>query len=171
MKKKVLFIDLDGTLIETTTGSTFPEGIWDMKLKLDVAKAIKNLDPNAICIVSNQGGIEKGYVDERRFLAKIEYVCACIRELTGIENTSYSYCIENNPSCYRRKPNTGMLENFCYVRYLWRERKLEKEEMLMVGDASGKEGQFSDSDKKTAENFGIDYLDIEDFVKKYGREE
>ena len=35
----------------------------------------------------------------------------------------------------------------------------------MIGDASGKEGQFSDSDKKTAENFGIDYLDVEDFVK------
>ena len=35
----------------------------------------------------------------------------------------------------------------------------------MIGDASGKEGQFSDSDKKTAENFGIDYLDMEDFVK------
>ena len=36
---------------------------------------------------------------------------------------------------------------------------------LMIGDASGKEGQFSDSDKKTAENFGIDYMDVEDFVK------
>ena len=35
---------------------------------------------------------------------------------------------------------------------------------LMIGDASGKEGQFSDSDKKTAENFGIDYMDVEDFV-------
>ena len=31
-------------------------------------------------------------------------------------------------------------------------------------DASGKEGQFSDSDKKTAENFGIDYMDVNDFV-------
>ena len=37
--------------------------------------------------------------------------------------------------------------------------------MLMIGDASGKPGQFSDSDKKTAENFGIDYLDVEDFCK------
>ena len=36
----------------------------------------------------------------------------------------------------------------------------------MIGDASGKEGQFSDSDKKTAENFGIDYMDVEDFVKE-----
>ena len=34
----------------------------------------------------------------------------------------------------------------------------------MIGDASGKEGQFSDSDKKTAENFGIDYVDVDDFV-------
>ena len=35
---------------------------------------------------------------------------------------------------------------------------------LMIGDASGKEGQFSDSDKKTAENFGIDYMDVDDFI-------
>lgn len=31
--------------------------------------------------------------------------------------------------------------------------------------ASGKEGQFSDTDKKTAENFGIDYMDVDDFVR------
>lgn len=35
---------------------------------------------------------------------------------------------------------------------------------VMIGDASGKEGQFSDSDKKCAENFGIDYLDVNDFI-------
>ena len=40
----------------------------------------------------------------------------------------------------------------------------DKDDALMIGDASGKTGQFSDSDKKTAENFGIDYLDVEDFV-------
>lgn len=38
-----------------------------------------------------------------------------------------------------------------------------KSKSLMIGDASGKEGQFSDSDKKCAWNFGIDYLDAEDF--------
>lgn len=37
----------------------------------------------------------------------------------------------------------------------------------MIGDASGKEGQFSDSDKKTAENFGCEYMDVDDFVYKY----
>lgn len=36
----------------------------------------------------------------------------------------------------------------------------------MIGDASGKEGQFSDSDKKTAGNFGCEYMDVDDFVYK-----
>jgi hypothetical protein len=40
----------------------------------------------------------------------------------------------------------------------------DKSEYLMIGDASGKEGQFSDIDKKTAENFGIDYMDVDEFV-------
>lgn len=40
---------------------------------------------------------------------------------------------------------------------------------LMIGDASGLEGQFSDSDKKTAENFGIDYMDVSEFVNVYGK--
>lgn len=40
-------------------------------------------------------------------------------------------------------------------------------EIMMIGDASGKEGQFSDSDKKTAENFGCEYMDVDDFVDKY----
>lgn len=39
-----------------------------------------------------------------------------------------------------------------------------KSQMIMIGDASGKPGDFSDSDKKCADNFGIDYLDIEDFL-------
>ena len=38
------------------------------------------------------------------------------------------------------------------------------EDCLMIGDASGKEGQFSDTDKKTADNFGIDYMDVDDFI-------
>lgn len=30
-------------------------------------------------------------------------------------------------------------------------------------------GNFSDSDKKTAENFGIDYMDVSEFVNIYGK--
>lgn len=41
-------------------------------------------------------------------------------------------------------------------------------EMIVNGFNSGTEGQFSDSDKKTAENFGIDYMDVSEFVNVYG---
>lgn len=34
-----------------------------------------------------------------------------------------------------------------------------------------KEGQFSDSDKKTAENFRIDYMDVDDFVEQINLED
>lgn len=44
----------------------------------------------------------------------------------------------------------------------------DEKDCLMIGDASGLEGQFSDSDKKTAENFGIDYMDVSEFVNVYG---
>ena len=37
---------------------------------------------------------------------------------------------------------------------------------LMVGSASGLPGQFSDSDKVCAENAGIDYMDVIQFVGK-----
>lgn len=36
--------------------------------------------------------------------------------------------------------------------------------VAMIGDASGKPNQFSDSDKRTAENFGIDYIDVDDLL-------
>lgn len=65
MKKyKLLITDLDGTLIEALSGDTFPKGIWDMKIKLYVFEAIKNYAPDDILIISNQGGIEKGFVDK-----------------------------------------------------------------------------------------------------------
>lgn len=71
MKKyKVLFADLDGTLIDTVSGNTFPNGIWDMKFKFDVLDAIKKLAPEYVFIVTNQGGIEKGLVKEENFIDK-----------------------------------------------------------------------------------------------------
>lgn len=45
--------------------------------------------------------------------------------------------------------------------------KIIYDTILMIGDASGKEGQLSDSDKKTAGNFGCEYMDVDDFVDKY----
>lgn len=160
--KKVIFCDLDGTLIETISGEPFPKGIWDMRIRFDVLDAIKKLNPEYILIVSNQGGIESGFVDRDDFRSKSEYITRAIREYCGCKCYGM-YCETNNKSDLYRKPNTGMLENLM-ESYVGDDFDYIKQKSLMIGDASGKKGQFSDSDKKTAENFGIDYMDVNDFV-------
>ena len=159
---KVIFCDLDGSLIDTISGETFPKGIWDMKIKFDVLDSIKKLNPKCILIVSNQGGIESGFVDAHDFRAKSEYITRAIREYCGCECYAM-YCETNDKSDPYRKPNVGMLESLL-ESYVGDDFDYIKQKSLMIGDASGKEGQFSDSDKKTAENFGIDYMDVNDFI-------
>ena len=167
MKKyKIVFLDLDGTLINTINDEPFPRGIWDMKLNFHLLYKLKVLAPEYVFIVTNQGGIEKGYVNKHNFENKLQYITDCVTEYIGqdcICKSTYTYT--NDKNSYYRKPNTGMLEhllkNFAFDdNYL-----VCKENMCMIGDASGKEGQFSDSDKQTAINFGIDYYDIDDFIK------
>lgn len=160
--KTILFCDLDGTLINTISGKTFPIGIWDMKLRFDVLDVIRALCPKYVFIVSNQGGIESGFVDANYFRAKSEYIIRAISEYCDCECYAM-YCETNDKSDPYRKPNTGMLHSLL-EKYIGDDFDHIKQKSLMIGDASGKEGQFSDSDKKTAENFGIDYMDVEDFV-------
>ena len=158
----VIFSDLDGTLIKTISGETFPKGIWDMQIRFEVLDKIKEVKPEYLLIVSNQGGIESGFVDDHDFRAKSEYVTRAIREYCDCKCYAM-YCTTNNKSDLHRKPNVGMLESLL-EKYVGDDFDYIKQKSLMIGDASGKEGQFSDSDKKTAENFGIDYMDVEDFV-------
>lgn len=159
MKYKVLFIDLDGTLIDTLSGSIFPKGVWDMKFKFEVFAAILRMQPEKVFIVTNQGGIEAGYVSEEAFRRKLDYVVECIYDYCNIKVCGRGYSKTNRKDDPLRKPNTGILE------YLQQNQNFEKGDCLMVGDASGLPGQFSDSDKKTAENFGIDYMDVSEFVR------
>ena len=162
---KVIFADLDGTLIDTISGETFQKGIWDMRIRFEVLDKIKEIKPKCLLIVTNQGGIEKGFVNRRNFEFKMEYLCRSIKEYTEVP-VEYSYCEKNNPTHKYRKPNPGMLDSLMYkmINRGIIENGIETDKMLMIGDASSKEGRFSDSDKKTAENFGIDYMDVEDFI-------
>ena len=167
MKKPiVIFADLDGTLIDTLSGKTFPQGIWDMKFNIPALDMIKRIHPKCLLIVTNQGGIEKGFVDKRNFEFKMEYIRRSIEEYTGIP-TEYSYCISNDKNNKYRKPNIGMIDSLMrkMIKRGIVENGISTDSILMIGDASGKEGQFSDSDKKCAENAGFQYMDIEDFIR------
>lgn len=165
--KKVLFIDLDSTLIKTISGKTFPEDITDFRIQLHVLDKIIEKLPNLkrFFIVTNQGGLKNDDA-ECSFKAKLyaiddiceSYLAINLNNFYGSDST---YCPSMDKSNPYRKPNTAMLESLC-TRWNVEE---SKEECIMIGDASGKPGDFSDSDKKCAENFGIDYIDVRDFLE------
>ena len=73
--KKVLFIDLDSTLIKTISGTTFPEDITDFRIQLPVLNKIVEKFPklNYLFIVTNQGGIGK-FITKSDFERKLDYV-------------------------------------------------------------------------------------------------
>lgn len=159
---KVLFCDLDGTLIKTKSGKTFPVDKFDWELRNEVIDAINNYMPDYVFIISNQGGIEKGFILESDFEHKIEHIVAEIGlRCLDVVQVDYAYCTSNDKQDPMRKPNTGMIDDFKEVFTFFNYQA------MMIGDASGKEGQFSDSDKKTAENAGIRYMDVDDFVEKF----
>lgn len=169
--KKVLFADLDGTLIQTASGKTFAEDCTDFRIRKDVLDKIKSMKGLVfICIVTNQGGIPK-FVSKHDFEAKISAVMQfvanyCNDSEDGAMDVFLRYCASEDKDNPNRKPNAGMLKSIMDNELKYADKRLTgKANMLMIGDASGKEGQFSDSDKKCAENFGIDYLDVEDFLK------
>ena len=145
-----------------------------MKLDLDVLNKIKEGNFREVCIITNQGGVSENLVDKNHWLDKIKYVCACIREYASVFYVTYKVCYSNSKDDIRRKPNPGMVEE--YIKNMnpltiiddnYKEQILDK--CLMVGDASGLPGQFSDSDKRCAENAGIDYMDVADFKKNYDK--
>lgn len=164
--KKVLFVDLDNTLIKTISGKTFPEDITDFRVQLPVLDKIIEKMPNLemFFIVSNQGGL-KTLIDKRLFSSKIDaieiicrsYLGSKLDKLLFIDNL---YCCSMDKNNTYRKPNTGMLEQLYY------QYKVEStKDCIMIGDASGKPGDFSDSDKRCASRFYIDYVDVRDFLE------
>ena len=164
--KKVLFIDLDSTLIKTISGKIFPEDITDFRIQLPVLDKIIEKMPNLsmLFIVSNQGGL-KDIKDKYLFASKInsiESICRSYLSM-GLDKFSFIdslYCCSMDKNNAYRKPNTGMLEQLYY------QYKVEfKDECIMIGDASGKPGDFSDSDKRCASRFFIDYVDVRDFLE------
>lgn len=74
---------------------------------------------------------------------------------------TFDYCQTNNPDDAYRKPNPGMI-----ITYLFYKSASESD-CLMIGDATGLPGQFSDSDLRCAQNAGVMYQDVDDFVRQY----
>lgn len=158
-----MFLDLDGTLIDTVSGKTFAEDVTDFRIRLGVLNKIRDMVRGGVlcgvAIVTNQGGIPE-HVERIGFEAKLCAIERFVELYCGVETFSY-YCDSMDALHPRRKPNSGMLEDIHDMYF----PQVQPYEMLMVGDASGLDGNFSDSDKRCAENYGIAYMDINQFLK------
>ena len=176
-KADVIFIDLDDTIITTESDAIFPKGIWDMKFKPNILKALKDyVDGNIhvrhklyIFIVSNQAGIELGFVDKGDFLVKLTYVeravLSYLKKTTIVKDivTEHHICVTNDINSVNRKPNCEGIR----ARIESQFKDIDYNAAIMIGDASGLPGNFSNSDKLFAENLGVKYYDVNEFINKF----
>lgn len=155
-----IFADLDGTLIKTASGRIFAKDKNDWVIREDVIAAIKYTNPVVLYIVSNQGGVEKGIISLEDITEKFDNIVKELKLRLPHTEIKYQFCTSNDKNDPLRKPNPGMI-----MKAFKEDPKLSLNINLMIGDASGKPGQFSDSDKKCAENVPMLYSDVDDFVK------
>lgn len=144
LRKASLKFDFDGTLIETASGNTFATDLTDMRIKMDVVnKALDLMQENGVkvfAIVSNQGGVEAGFVSGADIEAKIMYVLRSVHDLAvkrGIRGVLYEkrLCYSNDEQNPMRKPNTGMIDDILMKCKDGMNFSQLKGCSLMVGDA------------------------------------
>lgn len=167
----ILFADMDWCLISTKSGHLFPQSWDDFKIDKQVAESIKRLAPKMVLIVSNQSGVDdksqpKKYIAKADFERRQAKIMKELSEMTGVPVYG-TYCPSADKRNPLRKPNPGMCEKM--MKEHCPDEK--KENMLMIGDASGLKGDWADTDKKCAINFGIDYMDVDEFVGRPHRDD
>ena len=148
---KVLFTDLDGTLIKPIKGTNFPIACWDVKFIFETLDAIKKYKPDCVVIISNQGGIKMGYVNEKFFKNKIQWISSCVAEYCDCD-CFYKYCPDFDIYNQNRKPNAGMIFEFM------KENDNDSCSYQMIGDRI--------EDKLCAENAFIGFQYVDDFIKE-----
>lgn len=109
MKKKIVFLDRDGTLIEEVD---FLSTVEETKLYPVTIEALKLLRDAGFlfAVTTNQSGIARGYFDENA----VDAIHQRIQELlspAALEISSFHFCPHfPDAGCVCRKPGVGMIE-------------------------------------------------------------
>ncbi|KAF8506302.1 polynucleotide kinase 3 phosphatase-domain-containing protein [Gautieria morchelliformis] len=150
---KVAALDLDGTLIKTRSGNRFPRGKDDwMWWRASVKKKITDihLEGYAIVIFSNQASAKKKTIDEWKL--KVSSIAS------ELSNTPFRIFAAQQHDIFR-KPMPGMWTEFEKVN----QGEIDKKLSFFVGDAAGRPGDHSDSDRKWALNIGLPFFTPEEY--------
>ena len=144
-RKDAGFLDMDGTIIETKSGHTFPIDEDDWEFKSGILDKLRFLNENFdfVFIVSNQGGIEAGHYKHEDVRIKFDFIKKCLKESSIIiDDMHFS---PYNSYHYNRKPNPEFAYRMA-IKY-----QLDLSKCVMIGDASGIEisdlvGTLTDKD-------------------------
>jgi DNA 3'-phosphatase len=148
--ENVLMCDLDGTLITTKSGNKFPKFAQDWKFIDGVFDKLQSLKSTwSLVIITNQGGRNKKMIS-----GKIASVYAELRK-HGFNVQIYAA----HKYDHYRKPETGIFDEYIFPQIT------EATQLIWVGDAMGREGDFSDSDLKFGENLKKKYPKLKIKVK------
>lgn len=148
--KDIIFVDLDSTLIQTRSGERFPQYLNDWVLIDPVVNYINKLlskKDYLVIIVSNQGGISTGRISETNFDKKLSSV---IKHLPF--EVDQCFIAKAMNSVYRKPKVDSLLSDLASQGIKPSSRS------IMIGDAGGRPTDFSDSDKKFADNLGIKFV-------------
>ena len=151
---KICMFDLDGTLITTKSGCKFPKTSSDWKwLNNDIIPSLKSIVNGAadaklvIVIISNQKTSENNKSKVKLIMSKLKSVFnTLVQELGSRANI----CLYAATAADKyRKPSTGIFEDKIYPLMS------DDTVLFYVGDAAGRDGDFSDSDRKFAYNIQL----------------
>jgi len=142
--KSIYMFDLDYTLIKTKSGKKFPidKNDWEM-LYPSVIDKIKNLSNSMIGIISNQKGL-KSKEQKKDWVDKIKQINKIIK---------IDFVFASLADDRFRKPLPGSFEfiKLKFIRIEW-DKLIDKKKIYYIGDSSGRETDFSDTDIKYAIN-------------------
>lgn len=144
--KRALFILLDNTLILDINGKINVNLLTNWKFNLNVLKEIKfHYNKNYhIHIISNQPLINRGLLDEKIFLKKIELICKEIEKLLELPNNTIYYSFAINEESYSYLPKGGMIFEIAL------EHELDIKKSKLIGTY--------DYDKDIVYNTGIGFF-------------
>lgn len=160
MKKyAVMFCDLYDTLVHRNS-----QNMWDITIRPEALDAICKMSPQYFFIVTNNGSLH-GSIEETEFSHVLDWLSSTVHSYilnkTGNDVICDSAFCPSISSQYA-KPNSGMLNIICKSYDLF--EYYTKEDMIMIGDASGINGGYS-IDFDFAKNFEICYCDINELIK------
>ena len=136
MSRKAVFVDRDGTINRDCPYCHDPK---DLKIYEDTANILKRYQEEGylIIIVTNQSGINRGYLSEEEFN---RFQKAVLGELDkrGVHVVATYHC-PHTPweGCSCRKPNTGLIEQ------ARKDFDIDLRGSVMIGDNDATDGELA----------------------------